>query len=132
MPDPPGLPPTLQRLVTATNAHDLDGLVACFADDYQLVMPNHPSRDFTGPGQVRRNWEQFFALVPDITVSVTAAVAGPRADQWWTEWEMSGTRLDGSRHLFRGVMITTVGPHDRDPVKANRFYLEPTDDEGST
>jgi len=130
MPDPLGLPPTLQRLVTATNAHDLDGLVACFADDYRLVMPNHPSRNFTGPGQVRRNWEQFFALIPDITASVTAAAAGPVDDQWWTEWEMSGTRLDGSRHLFRGVMITTVGPQEDDLVRANRFYLEPTDDEG--
>ena len=103
MPDPLGLPPTLQRLVTATNAHDLDGLVACFADDYRLVMPNHPSRNFTGPGQVRRNWEQFFALIPDITGSITAAAAGPAEDQWWTEWQMSGTRLDGTSHLMGGV-----------------------------
>jgi ketosteroid isomerase-like protein len=130
MPDPLGLPPTLHRLVTATNAHDLDGLVACFADDYRLVMPNHPSRNFTGPGQVRRNWAQFFALIPDITATITAATAGPVDDEWWTEWEMSGTRLDGSRHLFRGVMIATVGRREDDLVRANRFYLEPTDDEG--
>ena len=130
MPDPLGLPPTLQRLVTATNAHDLDGLVACFADDYRLVMPNHPARDFTGPAQVRRNWEQFFALIPDIRATLRDAVPG-RGDEWWTEWEMSGTRLDGSRHLARGVMIMTVGPHEGDPVRANRFYLEPTDDDRS-
>ena len=129
MRDPLGLPPTLQRLVTATNAHDLDGLVACFADDYRLVMPNHPSRNFTGPGQVRRNWEQFFALIPDISATLRDAVPG-RADEWWTEWEMTGTRLDGSRHLFGGVMIMTVGPHEDDLVRANRFYMEPGDGDG--
>lgn len=130
MPNSPGLPPTLQRLVTATNAHDLDGLVACFADDYRLVMPNHPSRSFTGPGQVRRNWEQFFALIPDIRATLRDAVPG-RGDEWWTEWEMSGTRLDGGRHLLHGVMIMTVGPHEGDLVRANRFYVEPTDDLGA-
>jgi ketosteroid isomerase-like protein len=130
MPDPLGLPPTLQRLVTATNAHDLDGLVACFADDYRLVVPNHPSRNFTGPGQVRRNWEQFFALIPDIRATLRDAVPG-RVDEWWTEWQMSGTRLDGGRHLLHGVMILTVGPHEGDLVRANRFYVEPTDEVGA-
>jgi ketosteroid isomerase-like protein len=130
MPDQPGLPPTLQRVMTATNAHDLDGLVACFADDYRLVMPNHPSRNFTGPDQVRRNWGQFFALIPDIHTTLRDAVPG-RGDEWWTEWEMSGTRLDGGRHLLHGVMIMTVGPHEGDLVRANRFYVEPTDADGT-
>ncbi|MGN6754368.1 MAG: nuclear transport factor 2 family protein [Intrasporangium sp.] len=126
MSDPLGLPPTLVRLVTATNAHDLEGLVACFADDYRLEMPNHPTRNFTGPGQVRRNWGQFFTLIPDISGTITDATPGP-ADRWWTEWEMRGTRLDGSAHLMRGVMIITVGPGEGDLIRANRFYLEPTD-----
>jgi ketosteroid isomerase-like protein len=130
MSDPLGLPPTLIRLVTATNAHDLEGLVACFADDYRLEMPNHPSRNFTGPGQVRRNWEQFFTLIPDISGVLTAATLEP-PDRWWTEWEMSGTRVDGATHLMRGVMIITVGPGEGDLVTANRFYVEPTDGEDS-
>lgn len=129
MSDPIGLPPTLARLVTATNEHDLDELVACFADDYRLVMPNHPARDFTGTGQVRRNWGQFFTLVPDIFAAIVDAAAG-RDDTWWTEWEIRGTRLDGSLHLMRGVMVTTVGPGEGDLVRANRFYIEPTDVEG--
>jgi ketosteroid isomerase-like protein len=126
MSDPLGLPPTLLRLVTATNDHDLDGLVGCFAHDYRLVMPNHPSRDFTGPGQVRRNWQQFFAAVPDIRLTIADVAAGS-ADQWWTEWRVTGTRVDGGRHLLSGVMIMTVGPGADDLIRANRFYLEPTD-----
>jgi ketosteroid isomerase-like protein len=130
MSDPLGLPPTLLRLVTATNDHDLEGLVGCFADDYRLVMPNHPDRSFTGPGQVRRNWQQFFALVPDIAMTITDIAAGS-ADRWWTEWRVTGTRVDGSPHLLSGVMIITVGPGADDLIRANRFYLEPTDPDGS-
>src|SRR5689334_7985365 len=110
MTDGPKPPPTLSRLVAATNAHDIETLVGCFASDYALVMPNHPSRNFTGTAQIRRNWMRLFSDVRDITVAVTRVaqdVSDP--DGWWTEWEMRGTRHDGSPHLMRGVMIFTVG-----------------------
>jgi ketosteroid isomerase-like protein len=121
------MPPTLARLVQATNDHDLEALVGCFAADYVLVMPNHPSRDFTGTEQVRRNWMQLFSAVPDITVTVSRVgrdVSDP--DGWWSEWEMQGTRRDGRPHLMRGVMIFTVGAGPADLIRANRFYVEPT------
>ena len=38
----------LQRLLVALNAHDLDALVACFADDYVNETPAHPRRGFRG------------------------------------------------------------------------------------
>ena len=127
MTDTTRLPPTLSRLVSATNNHDIDAVVACFASDYALVMPNHPSRDFIGTDQVRRNWVHLFSQIPDITVTVTRVgrdVTDP--DGWWTEWEMRGTRRDGGRHLMRGVMIFTVGAGLTDLIRANRFYVEPT------
>lgn len=110
----------VERLRLATNSHDLEALVSCFAADYRNETPAHPERGFTGRAQVRRNWEQIFAAVPDITAEVLAcAVAGDTA---WTEWEHRGTRLDGSQHLMRGVVIFGV----RDVVAEwARFYLEP-------
>jgi len=42
----------------------------------------------------------------------------------WTEWEMAGTRGDGSPHLMRGVIIFRVGA---DRITHARFYLEPVD-----
>lgn len=119
------LPQTLARLVSATNDHDIDGLVGCFASDYALVMPNHPARDFTGTEQVRRNWTQLFSHIPDLSVAITGAardVSDPEA--WWTEWELRGTRTDGSPHLMRGIMIMTLGSEPDDRIRANRFYLE--------
>jgi ketosteroid isomerase-like protein len=117
----------IDRLVEATNAHDLDGLAACFSDDYRLHMPAHPSRDFRGREQVRRNWAQIFTFVPDITVEVVhRAVDG---DAVWTEWEMRGTRPDGARHLMRGVIVFGV---IGDVVGWARFYVEPVDAGDST
>ena len=115
----------LERLLRATNDHDLDTLVDCFAPDYRNETPAHPSRAFQGHAQVRKNWEQIFGAVPDITAVVIRQVVN--GDTVWSEWEMRGTRLDGSAHLMRGVVIFGV----RDG-RANwaRLYLEPAQDTG--
>ncbi len=112
----------VNRLVRATNEHDLDALVACFARDYENETPVHPARGFRGSDQVRRNWEQIFAFVPDLRAEVKrTAIDGDTA---WTEWEMTGTRRDGSAHCMRGVVI--FGVHDGVADWA-RFYLEAAD-----
>ncbi len=112
----------VERLVRATNDHDLEALVACFAEDYANETPVHPARSFRGRAQVRQNWQQIFAFVPDLRAEVTSrAIAGDTA---WTEWEMTGTRQDGTAHQMRGVIL--FGVHDGEAQWA-RFYLEPVD-----
>jgi ketosteroid isomerase-like protein len=110
----------VQRLQRATNEHDLEALVGCFAPDYRNETPAHPERGFTGREQVRANWTQIFAAIPDITCQVLRfAVDG---DMVWSEWEHRGTRADGTAHLMRGVVIFGVA----DGLAAwARFYLEP-------
>jgi ketosteroid isomerase-like protein len=118
-------PSFAHRLASATNAHDIDALVACFTDDYLNETPAHPSRAFRGADQVRHNWTRLFAGMPDLTARVLAtAVTG---DTEWSEWEMSGQRPDGTTHLMRGVII--FGVPDRTATWA-RFYLEPVDQSG--
>jgi ketosteroid isomerase-like protein len=112
----------VERLRDATNAHDLDALVDCFAADYRNDTPAHPQRSFVGRSQVRSNWEQIFAAVPDISASVLACVVD--ADVIWSEWEMRGTRRDGAAHRMRGVII--FGVRDEQAAWA-RFFLEPVD-----
>jgi len=115
----------LARLERATNAHDLDALVACFAQDYRNDTPAHPERSFTGREQVRRNWEQIFAAIPDLTATVLrAAVDGGEV---WSEWEHRGTRRDGLAHVMRGVVIFGVGGG---LLTWARFYLEPVQEGG--
>jgi ketosteroid isomerase-like protein len=114
-------------LLGATNDHDVDAVAACFAEDYENETPLHPSRGFQGREQVRRNWEQIFAFVPDLRAEVSRrAIDG---DSIWTEWEMRGTRRDGSAHHMGGVVVFRV----RDGVASSaRFFLEPVDEAAST
>jgi ketosteroid isomerase-like protein len=115
----------VHRLAGAINAHDLEAMVACFAPDYRNETPVHPSRGFIGRDQVRRNWEQIFAFIPDLTAELVRLAE--HDDVVWSEWEHRGTRRDGSPHLMRGVAIFGV----RDSMAAwVRFYLEPVDEEG--
>jgi ketosteroid isomerase-like protein len=115
------------RLVRATNEHDIEALVACFAENYENETPLHPSRSFRGREQVRRNWTQIFEFVPDIQAQVVQLAVDDASV--WTEWEMTGTRSDGSAHHMRGVIVFGVG----DGVASSaRFYLEPVDEAAGT
>jgi ketosteroid isomerase-like protein len=116
---------TIERLLRATNAHDLEGVVACFAEDYALDAPLHPQRSFRGRDQVRRNWTQIFAGVPDITTRVVRSATDGAT--LWTEWEMSGTRRDGGAHLLRGVFIFGIGGG---LIRTGRMFLEPVEESG--
>lgn len=116
--------PFLLRLQEATNAHDLVALVDCFTPGYRNDTPAHPARAFEGNEQVRSNWRQIFGFVPDIHSSVLAhAVNGSEV---WSEWEMSGTRRDGTAHLMRGIIVFGL---EEGRAASARFYLEPVDEE---
>jgi ketosteroid isomerase-like protein len=118
-----GQPTTIaERLSAAVNSHEVERVVELFTDDYVNETPIHPSRNFTGREQVRRNWSQIFAGVPDVEAVVLRS--DQVGDQVWSEWEMRGTRVDGIAHLMRGMMRFTV---EGDRASAVRFYLEPVD-----
>lgn len=118
--------PLVERLRRATNAHDLDALVACFAPGYRNETPVHPERGFVGRDQVRKNWEQIFAAIPDLTSEVLSCVVD--GDTVWSEWEHRGTRPDGSKHVMRGVVIFGV---EGGVATWARFYLEPVQEGGA-
>ena len=113
------------RLRDATNLHDLEALVGCFAPDFENETPAHPARSFRGGDQVRKNWAQIFDGVPDIETEIVDSASS--GDTVWIEWEMRGMRLDGARHLMRGVSVFKV----RDDIFTSvRFYLEPVEQGG--
>jgi ketosteroid isomerase-like protein len=112
----------VERLRQSITKRDLDALTLCFAVDYVNETPLHPSRGFQGRAQVRRNWEQILAGVPDITAEVVRCTTDE--DTAWSEWKLSGTRRDGSAFEMRGVAIFGVVG---DEAAWCRFYLEPVD-----
>jgi ketosteroid isomerase-like protein len=112
----------LRNLERATNEHDLAALADCFAEDYRNETPLHPARSFRGREQVRANWRQIFAGVPDVRAQVLRSTVD--GGTVWSEWEMSGTRRDGPAHHLRGVIVFEVADGF---ATAARFYLEPVD-----
>jgi hypothetical protein len=113
----------MDRLERATNEHDIEAIVACFATDYRNETPAHPSRGFVGSNQVRNNWEKILHFVPDLTASILRrAVDGNTV---WSEWEQRGTRLDGSEHAMAGVIVFGI---EGGVIDWARFYLEPVSD----
>lgn len=115
----------VDRLRDAVNRHDLEAMVRCFAPDFVNETPVHPARSFRGRDQVRKNWAQIFAAVPDLEAEVVGHAS--QGDTVWTEWDMHGTRLDGGRHHMRGVSIFEVVD---DSFASVRFYLEPVEETG--
>ncbi len=115
----------VERLLVAVNAHDLDGMVSCFAEDYVNEAPLHPLRGFKGNKQVRANWALIFASVPDLRARLPrTAVDG---DTLWTEWDISGTRTDGTEFLMGGVVIFGV---TGTVITSARFYLDAVEGTG--
>lgn len=113
----------VRRMVDAANRHDLDAMVAEFSDDYENITPIHPARSFTGRAQVRRNWENLFAGVPNLQVNVHNAQTAPDGTVWM-EWGNDGIRRDGVPVEMAGVAIFTVRA---DRIAGVHFYLEPVD-----
>jgi ketosteroid isomerase-like protein len=109
----------------AINAHDLDALVACFAEDYRNDTPAHPARGFTGSAQVRANWTRILGGVPDLTATLLRTAGD--ADVCWAEWDFLGARPDGADFHLAGVTVLGVAVDGR--IAWARFYLEPVDDE---
>ena len=109
----------VERLRAAINTHDLDALVGCFTPGYISEAPAHPARDFVGSDQVRQNWGQILAGVPDLRAELVRSTVV--ADMVWAEWDWTGTRRDGQPHHMAGVTIQGV---EGDAIAWVRFYME--------
>lgn len=115
----------IQRLRDAINHHDLEAMTNCFDPDYQSTFPAHPDRAFHGHAQMRKNWSQIFAAVPDIQANLLSCTAD--GEVVWSEWDWQGTRADGAPFMHRGVTIQGV-PEDH--IVWVRLYMEPVQESG--
>jgi ketosteroid isomerase-like protein len=115
----------LECMRAALDAHDVDTFVGFFRADYVGERPRHPGAKISSREDVRRNWSEVIADVPDLRVEVPAAVQD--GDTVWTEWRAYGTSRSGARLELRGVII--FGVQDS-RVAWSRMYLEPVEQEG--
>ena len=117
----------VEQMRAALDAHDLDTFLSFFRDDYVGERPRHPGAKISSRGDVRRNWEEVIADVPDLHVEVPAAVQD--GNTIWSEWRAYGAARSGALLELRGVII--FGIQDGQ-VAWSRMYLEPVEQEGLT
>ena len=94
----------MDRLTAAQNAHDLEGMLACFHEDYRSEQPLSPARTFQGIDQVRANWSALLEGIQDFRARILrSAVDGDTVflEIHWTGTKEDRTPLEGSRS--RGV-----------------------------
>ncbi len=115
------------RVLAAMNTHDLDALVACFAQDYRSEQPAHPSRSFEGSDQVRENWMGVFSGVPDFNAELLLAATTDDGVEIG-EWRWRGTHTDGSPFAMRGVTVMGI---EGERIAWGRLYMEVVERDGA-
>jgi ketosteroid isomerase-like protein len=94
---------TLERLLDAFNAHDLEVVMSFFTDDCVLEMPRGPQpsgQRLEGRDEVREGLAGRFAGIPDVHYGEDRHwVSGNRG---CSEWLLTGTTTQGQRIAVRG------------------------------
>lgn len=114
------LPGVVTRLERAMGSGSANQVAVCFAEDYRVVTPHHPSRDFTGRDRVRQTWTGIFANVPDHQGRLLRWSRGTDGSTW-TEWEMTGTTTAGPPYHAVGPAILTIRGG---LIVSARFYVD--------
>jgi steroid delta-isomerase-like uncharacterized protein len=93
----------LKELTAAFNAHDLDRIMALFADDCSLDMPRGSEpwgTRYMGKEAVREGLQTRFASVPDVHYGEDRHFATETMGV--SEWTLTGTLAGGKKLQVRG------------------------------
>jgi ketosteroid isomerase-like protein len=101
---------TLEALCGAFNAHDLDAIMARFADDCVLEMPRGPDpwgARAEGKAAVREALAGRFRGLPDVHYGDAAHFVDADTDTGISKWTLTGTTPEGRRLEVRGCDFYT-------------------------
>lgn len=90
--------PSLQALLDAFNAHDLDAIMSFFTDDCVLDTPR--GQRMVGKQDVRKGFQARFDGIPDIVYG--DARHWTSGDRGVSEWTIRGTQASGEPIEVRG------------------------------
>jgi steroid delta-isomerase-like uncharacterized protein len=101
---------TLAGLCEAFNAHDLDRIMALFADDCTLEMPRGKDpwgARFTGKPAIRAALAGRFEGLPDVQYGDAEHFVDADAGTGISKWTLTGTTRGGRRLEVRGCDFYT-------------------------
>ena len=111
----------LRAICAAFDRHDLDGIMAHFADDAVFESPRGPEawgQRVVGKAAVREAFAGRFSGIPDVRYQDDAHFVD--GDRGASEWTLSGTTVDGQRIEVRGCDLWTF--RDDQVVKKDSFW----------
>lgn len=100
----------LIELCDAFNAHDLDRIMALFADDCVLEMPRGAEpwgSRFEGKAAVREGLAARFAGLPDVHYGNGEHFVDEAANTGMSKWLLTGTAPDGTKRKVHGCDFYT-------------------------
>ena len=101
---------TLKELCNAFNAHDLDRIMALFADDCVLEMPRGSKpcgSRFEGKQNVREALASRFEGLPDVHYGNEEHFVDSAANTGMSNWLLTGTTRDGTSREVHGCDFYT-------------------------
>jgi ketosteroid isomerase-like protein len=111
----------LEQIAAAFDAHDLDGIMARFADDAVFDGPRGSEAwgtRFVGREAIRQAFAARFTGIPDVRYQEDSHFVD--GDRGASEWTLSGTTTDGERTEVRGCDLWTL--RDGQVVKKDSFW----------
>ena len=117
----------IQDVTAAFDRHDLDAIMALFADDAVFESPRGSDpwgHRFVGKDEIREAFASRFSGIPD--VRYTGDEHFVDGDRGATEWTLSGTTTSGERIEVRGCDLWTF--RDGKIVKKDSFWKIRTTD----
>lgn len=111
----------LKTIATAFDEHDLDAIMAHFADDAVFEGPRGTEpwgTRWVGREAVREGFAARFAGIPDVRYQGDEHFVD--GDRGASEWTLSGTMTDGQRIEVRGCDLWTL--RDGKVVKKDSFW----------
>jgi ketosteroid isomerase-like protein len=111
----------LKAITTAFDQHDLEGIMAHFADDAVFEGPRGTDpwgTRFVGRAAIREAFAARFAGIPDIRYGEDEHFVD--GDRGASEWTLSGTTTDGQRIEVRGCDLWTL--RDGMVVKKDSYW----------
>jgi ketosteroid isomerase-like protein len=99
----------LRDIAVGFDTHDLDRIMGHFADDAVFEGPRGTERwgtRFTGREAVTTAFRARFEGIPDVRYRDDAHFAA--GDRGASEWTLTGTAVDGTRHDIRGCDLWTI------------------------
>jgi ketosteroid isomerase-like protein len=111
----------LQAIATGFDTHDLEAIMAHFADDAVFESPRGPEpwgTRFVGQEAIREAFAGRFAGIPDVRYRDDDHFVD--GDRGASEWTLSGTTTDGQRIEVRGCDLWTL--RDGQVVKKDSYW----------